>query len=67
LRAAQVAAAKTVHGILIDSDIIGAMLAYTAHLWANRQSVAVGQSAAAVEVPWTTQAIMEMRRWNGSL
>lgn len=67
LTEAKVAASKTIHGTLIDADMIGAMLQLTAHYWANRQSVSVGQGAAAVEVPFATQSIADRRRWNGPL
>lgn len=67
LDAATCAASRVMNGLIADGDIIGAILLICAHLYANRQSVAVGVGAAAVEVPFTARNILEERRWVGDL
>ena len=66
------------HGLALDAaadadgqpardDIILAILLTVGHSYRNRENVATGQSASAVEVPMTAQHIMAQHRWIGPL
>lgn len=63
---ATVDAEAIIHGIVADADVIDAVLLTTGHLYRNRENVATGTGAAAVEVPMTAQNIMANRRWIGT-
>lgn len=65
------------HGLALDAtnelgqpigdDIIAGILFMVGHMYRNREAVATGSGAAAVEVPQTTEAIMLRHRWIGPL
>jgi hypothetical protein len=60
-------AAVDAAGAPVGDDILAAILLTVGHLYRNRENVATGQSAAAVEVPLTAQHIMGQHRWIGPL
>ena len=60
-------AATDEDGTPVGDDILLAILMTVGHAYRNRENVASGSNAAAVEVPMTAQHIMQMNRWIGPL
>lgn len=56
-------AMRTVHGLVVTADIVGAILMDAAHRWTNRVDVVTGQYGAAQEVPLNSMAIYERNRY----
>lgn len=55
------------HSILIQPDIVEAILLLVGHWWRNREEVETGSGAAAVAVPQAAEHIMERYRYLGPL
>ena len=67
LRAEHAKADAISNSIVIQPDIIEAILLLTAHYYRNREAVETGSGAAAVEVPEAASHIMERYRHLGPL
>lgn len=59
--------ANTIYGIVAPYDLIAATLLTLGHLWANRESVVVGPSMGAIELPMGVYALCWPHRRLGSL
>lgn len=55
------------HSIVIEDDIVEAILLLAGHWWRNREEVETGSGAAAVQVPQAAEHIMERYRYLGPL
>lgn len=67
LHDAQLSASMTLDGMVVTKDIKSAVLLIAGHLYRNRESVATGQSASAVEVPMSAEWLMRPYRKIGPL
>ena len=60
LQRAEQEAARTIHGVVVNASILAAVRLIVGHLWANRESVVIGE--AAIELPMGAHALLRPYR-----